>query len=196
MDAIYVTEVIDVEPPIPRYRRYFDPEDPTRPIVFETIRTLDADRDGRIGDDELARSIQNKQFDLEGPGNPRTWGKVRWRGQMEGRNADVLVRVRTGTSPDTHVYNRRIGTEVLSPFIEQELVANTGWPARGTRIDAFMFTMLSGLTCPSVEQLPYNTPSDRDGAEGGWTYWSAPFSFSRVRSTTVGMAVSSCRCRR
>ena len=28
-----------------------------------------------------------------------------------------------------------------------------------------------------VQRLPYNTFTDRDGSPGGWSPWSAPFSF-------------------
>ena len=176
LDASYVTEIIDVGPVRPRFRRYFDPEDPARPIPFENIRTKDDDRDGSIDPEERAIARLHAQFDTASAGRLVNWGKVRWRGQVEGDNANVLVRVRTGNSLDTHIYQRRVGLGVVSPFSGLPLVLD--WPPSGSRIDATAYVALSGIRRNPVQRLPYNTFTDRDGSPGGWSPWSAPFSFA------------------
>ncbi|NKB71938.1 MAG: hypothetical protein GKR89_33090 [Candidatus Latescibacteria bacterium] len=175
LDAAYVTEIIDVGPARPRFRRYFDPEDPSRPIPFENIRTDDDDRDGSIGPDETAAARLHAQFDSAAVGGLVNWGKVRWRGQVEGDEANVLVRVRAGNTLDTHIYQRRVGLGVVSPF--SGLPLELDWPPSGSRIDATVYVALSGIRRDPVQRLPYNTFTDRDGSPGGWSPWSAPFSF-------------------
>ena len=175
MEASYVTEIIDVGQNQPAYRRYFDLEDPDRPVTFESVQTLDDDRDGRIQTEELSQSLLEDQFDIEADGQLVTWGKVRWRGEVEGRGGSVFVRLRVGTSPDTRVYQRKVGRGVYSPFINDPLVLN--WPSRGSRVDAFSYVALSSLERARADLLPLNVPGDQDGMPGGWSPWSAPFSF-------------------
>lgn len=175
LDGSYTTEIVDVGASRPRYRRYFDPDIPGRPIPFEFIRTLDADRDGRIQPEERSDVKAAKQFDPNQPGSLKTWGRMRWHGRVEGDRAGVQVRVRSGTSPDTRIWNRRVGGTVLSPFIDRHVIAD--WPTPGDRVDASSFVQLPGLVRPRPRDLPYNTLSSRDGLAGGWTPWTAPFSF-------------------
>jgi len=176
MDAAYVTEIIDVGPARPRYRRYFDPTDLDRPVPFENIRTTDDNRNGRIDPEEMAGTQLNAQFDISAVGRRVTWGRIRWRGRIEGDGGNVLVRVRAGDVLDTHIYQRRVGLGVVSEFIGQPLVLD--WPPSGSRIDATAYVALTGLQRNRVTRLPYNTLTDQDGAFGGWSPWSAPFSFS------------------
>jgi len=175
LDGSYVTEIIDVGPRQPRFRRYFDPEIPDRPIPFEFIRTVDANKDGRATPEERSDYKAAEQFDPNLSGSPRTWGRMRWHGRIEGDRASVQVRVRSGTSSDTRIWNRRVGGTVLSPFVERPIIAD--WPTPGDRIDASVFVQLPGLVRPRPRDLPYNTLSSRDGLVGGWTPWTAPFSF-------------------
>ena len=175
LDASYVTEIIDVGTSRPRYRRYVDEEDPDRPITFENILTVDTDRNGKIDPEERSSAKLATQFDHQAPGTPVTWGRMRWKGRMEGEDADVQVRVRAGSSLDTHIYTRSVGRGVYSAFIDRPLILD--WPERGSRIDAFSYIALSGLERPGLGELVYNTPTDRDGIKGGWTFWSSPFNF-------------------
>lgn len=174
--AAYVTEIIDVGTSTPRLRRYFDPADLARPVAFENIQTRDDNNNSQIDPAELASARLARQFDPEAVGQPVTWGRVRWHGKVEGGGGNVLVRVRAGTSLDTHVYQRKVGSGVFSPFIEKPIVLD--WPQPGSRIDAFSYVALQINERARASGLPYNTLSDRDGLAGGWTPWSAPFSFA------------------
>ncbi|NKB67574.1 MAG: hypothetical protein GKR89_10965 [Candidatus Latescibacteria bacterium] len=176
VDASYVTEIIDVGTEQPRFRRYFDPEDPTRPVPFESINTTDDDRSGSIDIAELASTKLNAQFDTAAVFNPVTWGRVRWRGQVEGNGGNVLVRVRAGSSLDTRVYLRAVGRGVVSQFIDLPITVD--WPPRGSKVDAYSYVALSGLSRAPFRTLPHNSLSNSDGIDGGWTVWSAPFSFA------------------
>ena len=144
IDASYVTEMIDVGTAQPRFRRYFDSEDPTRPVSFESIKTLDDDRSGSIDIDELASSKLNAQFDTAAVFQPVTWGKMRWRGQLEGDGGNLLVRVRAGSSLDTRIYQRSVGRGVVSQFIELPITLD--WPRRGAKVDAYSYVALTGLS--------------------------------------------------
>ncbi|MEE2658817.1 MAG: hypothetical protein VX733_09960 [Candidatus Latescibacterota bacterium] len=178
LEASYVTEIIDVGPDRTRFRRYFDDSDPlnpNRPVTFESFRTLDANRDGLLQPEERADVKAAAQFDPDASGRPVTWGRVRWHGQVEGKNGDVRVRVRSGTSLDTRVYTRKVGKGVVSPFIDQSIVLD--WPTPGDRIDAFSFAGLTGLQRSQVRNLQANAVGNEDGLVGGWTPWSAPFAF-------------------
>jgi len=182
LEASYITEIIDVGPARPRFRRYFDDEDPVnpnRPILLESIKTLDADRNGEVGPDELARTKAAAQFDPDLGGLPVTWGRVRWRGKTEGEDGDVLIRVRTGTSLDTRIYQRNVGRGVTSPYVERSIIAD--WPAPGERVDVHVWSQLSGLERTKARQLPPNALGSQDGLVGGWTPWSAPFHFEEGR---------------
>ena len=175
LDATYVSEIIDVGTPKPRFRRYFDLEDPDRPVALETFQTRDSNDDGTISIDELAETKVASQFDPDARGGPVTWGRLRWHGRLEGDEADVKIRVRSGTSLDTHVYERKVGRGVVSPFTGLSIVAD--WPEPGSRLELFSYTQLSGLVRSPVKDLPSNLVTDRDGIPGGWTPWSAPFDF-------------------
>ncbi len=175
LDASYVTEIIDVGTSTPRYRRYFDEEDPTRPIPFERILTKDSNRNNAIDDDEKSSFKLAKQFDHNVPGGSVTWGWARWKGIKEGQDANVQVRVRTGTSLDTHIYTRKVGRGVYSQFLDKSIILD--WPTRGSQVDAFSYIALSGLERPTARELHYNMPTNQDGAKGGWSFWSSPFSF-------------------
>lgn len=177
LDGAFVTEIIDVGSSRPRFRRYFDPADPERPIAFEHLKTLDDDGDEEISADELASTKAGEQFDTKLTGKPVTWGQVRWHGQVEGEDADVQVRVRSGTVLDTHIYQRRVGGGVLSPYMDRPILAD--WPAPGSRVDAFSYAQMPGLERAPAKLLPLNALTDRDGIPGGWTPWSAPFDFSQ-----------------
>ena len=179
LDASYVTEIIDVGTARPRFRRYFDLEDPERPIALETIQTLDDNDDDTISDDELASTKVASQFDPDASGTPVTWGRVRWHGTVEGEDADLQIRVRSGTSLNTHIFERVVGRGVVSPFSGPSIVAD--WPTPGTRIELFSWTQLSGLQRSALRNLPKNQVTDRDGIPGGWTPWSAPFDFLEGR---------------
>ena len=179
LDASYVTEIIDVGTDRPRFRRYFDSNDPLipdRPILFESIKTVDSNKDGQIRSEERADVKAAVQFDPERGGRPIIWGRVRWHGQIEGSDGGVQVRVRSGTSLDTRVYNRKVGRGVVSPFIGQSIVAD--WPATGDRIDVHSYVHLSAVERSRVKELPANNLGSQDGQVGGWTPWSAPFSFA------------------
>ena len=175
LDAAYVTEIIDVGSRQPRFRRYAEPGDPSRPMAFEAFNTADDDRDGRIDPGELASAELARQFDPLEPGRPVNWGQVRWKGELRGEGGNVLVRVRAGNVLDTHIYHRQVGRGVISPFIGQPIVLD--WPAQGSRIDATAYVAFGGLERAPLSLLPYNTFSENDGAEGGWSFWSAPIDF-------------------
>jgi hypothetical protein len=179
MDASYMTEIIDVGPAKPRFRRYFDTVDRTRPVTFESVQTLDDSRNNKIERAELAATKLNAQFDTAAVGQAVTWGQVRWKGKVEGRGGNVLVRVRAGTSLDLTVYNRKVGGGLMSPYIAAPLVAD--WPAQGTRLDAYSYAQMTLVDRPGFRALPSNTMSDRDGIVGGWTPWSAPYNFEDGR---------------
>lgn len=191
LDASYVTEIIDVGTVRPRFRRYFDPEDSSRPIALETIQTLDDNDDDTISEEELASTKVASQFNTEASGTPVTWGRVRWHGTVEGEEADLQIRVRSGTSLDTHIYERVVGRGVVSPFTGPSIIAD--WPAPGSRLDLFSWTQLSGLQRSALRALPQNQVTDRDGIAGGWTPWSAPFDFNEglveKGQTTGGVAL-------
>ena len=175
LDAAYTTEIIDVGAGLPRFRRYFDPHDPDRPIAMEKIQTVDSDDDGTISASEQASAVLAGQFDPEAPGSPVTWGRVRWHGRREGE-ANAQVRVRSGSTLDTRIYQRKVGRGLLSPFVGSPIVED--WPARGSRLDVTGFLQLSGLQRPLARDLPLNLETDRDGVTGGWTPWSAPLDFA------------------
>ena len=178
LDASYVTEIIDVGPARPRFRRHRDNEDPinpNRPILLETIKTVDLNRNGEVEPEERADVKAAAQFDSDLGGLPVTWGRLRWHGQAEGSDGDVLVRVRTGTSLDTRIYQRKVGRGVTSPYVERPIVGN--WPQPGERIDVHVWAQLSGLEREHARELPPNALGSQDGLVGGWTPWSAPFHY-------------------
>ena len=149
MDASFVSEIIDVG--ASQYRRYFD--DDGQPVLFESLlRDPDA---------------QMRSFDPDLPGQPVNWGQVRWKGQVEGDHANVSIRVRTGTTPDTRVYQRPVAQGIVSEF-----------DTSGEPIDVVAYLSMSQPNRVPVELLPYNgLKNDDDGRLVGWTPWSAPLDF-------------------
>lgn len=150
MDASYVSEIIDVS--ASQYRRYFDDEGQSVP--FESL----------LGDPDA----RHRSFDPDLPAPSVNWGQMRWKGRVEGdRGAGVSIRVRTGTTPDTHVYQRWAAQGFAS-----ELAVS------GKPLDAVSYLSLSQLDRVPVEQLPYDKlKEDEDGQLAGWTPWSAPLDF-------------------
>ncbi|MEW6752953.1 MAG: FlgD immunoglobulin-like domain containing protein [Candidatus Latescibacterota bacterium] len=175
-DAYYVSEVMDVGSARPQVRRYWDSADPERPILFESVRTTDSNGNGTIDAAELARTRLKPQFDDQASGQPVTWGRVRWRGTLEGSGGDVQVRMRAGTTPDPYIFMRTVGPGVYSPYIETPAVLD--WPARGERIDAYSYVAMRASEQAAGRALPYNTLSEADGAAGGWSFWSVPLNFA------------------
>lgn len=176
LDASYFTEIIDVGPTVPRARRYYDPAEPGRPVPFELIRSVDANSDGALAPQELAAATAAAQFDPDLPGQAVSWGRVRWRGAVAGVGGDVQVRVRTGSSLDPRLYQRRVGPGVTSAFVEAPILLD--WPARGSRLDAHSYAALPSVARAPYRELPANLFGAQDGVAGGWTPWSAPIDFA------------------
>lgn len=175
LDASWTSEIIDVGTEQPRVRRYFDDDEPWRSTPIELIRTIDDNNDGSIAPSEEAGARAAAQFDADAPGSPVSWGHVRWHGQVIGSGGGVQIRVRTGSSPDPRLYQRRVGPGVVSSFIEAPILFD--WPARGSRLDLHSYLSLSSVARAPYEELPANLFGSQDGAVGGWTPWSAPIDF-------------------
>ena len=88
IDGIFISEIIDVGPNIPRFRRY--------------DREIEQFSGGE-------RDAYEDQFTLDLAGAPVNWGKVRWRARRDGRDGDVRIQFRVGNTLDTHIYARRLG---------------------------------------------------------------------------------------
>ena len=145
LDASFTSEIIDVGTPVPRVRRYRH--------QWELFAAAESDQ-------------VNAAFpDL--PGNLVNWGKVRWRGRRIGDGGDVRIQFRAGSSPDTHVYARRLG-----PGIE-DIRDRHGQP-----LDSFSWVKLTEGRI-DVRGLQYNELGVDLGAddEAGWSFWSAPLRF-------------------
>jgi hypothetical protein len=146
-DGSYTSEIIDVGTPTPRFRRYAQQME----LYAES--------------DSAKLSTQFPQR----PGKLVNWGKVRWKGRRLGPDPEGQVRLqfRAGNSLDTHVYARRLGPGLSDDRDD-----------KGQPLTAFRW---SKLTDGRIEEigLQYNELGQRLGAdgEGGWSYWSAPFSF-------------------
>lgn len=154
LDASYVTEIIDVGSPRVRYRRYFDPEDPGRPVTFERLLDIDP-------------AAADRQFDPGLEGRPVTWGTVGWRCQVQGEGARLAVRVRTGASLDAYLYQREVAPGVYSEFTDT-----------GRRIGAAAYLAMRDEERVPVPALPANGLGRREeGDLAGWTPWSAPLDF-------------------
>lgn len=175
LDASYYSEIIDVGPQQPRARRYFDEDEPWRSIPLEFIRTVDVDGDGSIAPEEEAGARAAAQFALDVPGEVVSWGLVRWHGERVGDDGNLQIRVRTGSSPDPRIYQRRVGPGVVSSFIEAPILFD--WPARGSRLDAGSYLSLSSVARSPYKDLPANLFGPQDGVSGGWSPWSAPLDF-------------------
>ena len=175
LDASYYSEIIDVGPSEPRARRYVDKDEPWRSIPLEFIRTIDVNGDGSISIDEQAGTRAAVQYDPLLPGSSVSWGHVRWHGERVGDDGNVQIRVRTGTSPDPRIYQRRVGPGVVSSFIEAPILFD--WPTRGSRLQADSYLSLSSVARSPYKELPANLFGSQDGVDGGWTAWSAPMDF-------------------
>jgi hypothetical protein len=86
VDANFTSEMIDVGTPTPRVRRY------SREIE-------------QFSNSE--RNLYEGEFP-DRPGGLVNWGKVRWRGRLDGDDGDVRIQFRAGNSLDTHIYERRL----------------------------------------------------------------------------------------
>ena len=88
IDGQYISAIIDVGTPTPRIRRY------------------DREIEQFAGSQ---REAYENQFPLDVDGGQVNWGKVRWRGNRDGRDSDVRIQFRVGNTLDTHIYARRLG---------------------------------------------------------------------------------------
>ena len=170
--ASLVSEIVDLGRSQPVSHRFFDPDDPSRPMPFESFTTRDVDGDGHIDSGELAQSALAKQVDFNAPGQSIILGDLRWRLQLEGQGSRAHLRIRSGTSPDTRIYQRGTNPDLRSPFVDDPIVLD--WPAPGTRLDAYSYAALSAVQRAEFRSLPLNEVGAADGASGGWTPWSSP----------------------
>ena len=141
-DGFYASEIIDLGVNPPGVRRY----------------TQQWDR-YKLED----RTEVESQFpDQEG--NSVTWGKVRWKARRLGEEGDVRIQFRAGNSLDTHIYQRRVGKDVVDMRDEN-----------GRTLDAFGWANLNSLRRVPEHNLPYNELGAPLGADGpkGWSFWSA-----------------------
>ena len=145
-DSFYASEMIDLGVDPPGVRRYDQQWD-------------------RYKADE--RTVMESQFPDQG-GNPVTWGKVRWKARRLGEGGDVRIQFRAGNSQDTHIYQRRLGRDVVDVRDEN-----------GHTLDAFNWANLNSLVRVPEHDLPYNELGAPVGTDGprGWSFWSAPFRF-------------------
>ena len=144
IDGQYTSAIIDVGTPTPRIRRY-DRE-------IEQFAASD-------------RAGYEDQFPLDIAGGQVNWGKVRWRGNRDGRSGDVRIQFRVGNALDTHIYARRLGPGLSDTKDEN-----------GAPLDLFSWAKLPEGRVPERE-LQYNELGVDLGDDGllGWSFWSAPF---------------------
>lgn len=171
-EASLVSEIIALGQSRPVVHRFFDTAAPTRPVVFESFTTRDVDGDRQIDTDELAQSVLAQQVDLDAPGQPVLLGKVRWRLQVDGPGAQAHLRIRSGMSPHTRIYQRGTTPDSRSPCVDESILHD--WPSPGTRLDAFSYAALSPVQRAQFTSLPANGFDPGDGFRGGWTPWSTP----------------------
>jgi hypothetical protein len=145
LDASFTSEIIDVGTPVPRIRRYSRP--------WESFSVSQRDQVEAAFPD-IAGKLVN-------------WGKVRWRGRRIGSEGNVRIQFRSGSTPDTHVYARRLGPGV------DDTRGTDGQP-----LDSFSWVKLSEGRI-DIRGLQYNELGVDLGAddEAGWSFWSAPVAF-------------------
>ncbi len=175
-EASLVSEIVDLGQSRPVVHRFFDAEDSTRPVPFESFTTRDIDGDNHIDIDELAQSALRQQVDLEATGQSIILGDVRYRLQAEGDGARAYLRIRSGTSPHTRIYQGGTSPESQSPFVDDSIVLD--WPQPGIRLDAYSYAALSEVQRARFKTLPMNEFGSEDGISGGWTPWSPPLELS------------------
>ena len=190
-EASLVSEIVDLGRADPVIHRFFAEDDPSRPLPLEWFTTRDIDGDRHIDADELAQTALARQIDFDAPGGQVIIGDVRWRLQTEGAGALAHLRVRSGTAPDTRIYQRGISPELRSPFVEAPILLD--WPARGSRLDVYSYTALSEVQRASFKTLPLNEPGAQDGMGGGWTPWSSPLELSPSRPGEVTASAAALR---
>ena len=145
LDASFYSEIIDVGTSTPRFRRYSK-------------------------EMEQFPASQRSSFEGEYPDRPGSgvnWGRVRWRGRRVGEEGDVRIQFRVGNTPDTHIYQRRLGAGLTDDR-----------DADGLPLDVFAWLKLSEGQVQE-RSLPYNEMGLDLGVDGpqGWSFWSAPFKF-------------------
>ena len=146
-DASFTSEIIDVGPPTPRYRRYAQQMELYAESDSSKLTTQFPERAGQLVD----------------------WGKVRWKGRRLGPGDEGKVRIqfRVGNSPDTHVYARRLGPGLSDNRDNngQQLTAFKWAKLTDGRIEEL-----------SLQYNELGQRLGADDVRG-WSYWSAPFSF-------------------
>ena len=144
IDGQYISAIIDVGTPTPRIRRY------------------DREIEQFAGSE---REAYENQFPLDVAGDQVNWGKVRWRGNRDGRDGDVRIQFRVGNTLDTHIYARRLGPGLTDTQDEN-----------GHPLDLFSWIKIPEGRVPERE-LQYNELGVDLGDDGllGWSFWSAPF---------------------
>ena len=141
-DGFYASEIIDLGVNPPGVRRYAQQWD----------RYKLEDR----------TEVESQFSDPES--NSVIWGKVRWKARRLGEGGDVRIQFRAGNSLDTHIYQRRMGKDVVDMRDEN-----------GRTLDAFSWANLNSLVRVPEHNLPYNELGAPVGTDGpkGWSFWSA-----------------------
>ena len=141
-DGFYASEIIDLGVNPPGVRRYAQ--------QWDRYKLED-------------RTEVESQFPGQGS-NSVIWGKVRWKARRLGEGGDVRIQFRAGNSLETHIYQRRVGKDVVDTRDEN-----------GQTLDAFSWANLNSLVRVPEHNLPYNELGAPLGSDGpkGWSFWSA-----------------------
>ena len=141
-DGFYASEIIDLGANPPGVRRYAQ--------QWDRYKLKD-------------RTEVESQFPGQGS-NSVIWGKVRWKARRLGEGGDVRIQFRAGNSLDTHIYQRRVGKDVVDTRDEN-----------GQTLDAFSWANINSLVRVPEHNLPYNELGAPLGSDGpkGWSFWSA-----------------------
>ena len=141
-DGFYASEIIDLGASPPGVRRYAQ--------QWDRYKLKD-------------RTEVESQFPGQGS-NSVIWGKVRWKARRLGEGGDVRIQFRAGNSLDTHIYQRRVGKDVVDTRDEN-----------GQTLDAFSWANINSLVRVPEHNLPYNELGAPLGSDGpkGWSFWSA-----------------------